>query len=95
MNNMKQPKRIMMRKLIIVSVALLFLVTLAASCSDDKNNEPLIGNLETKKFHYSDCSYLPDSTNRTSLADCDAASSGGYSPCGHCEPCGGKSVTAP
>lgn len=45
-----------------------------------------IGNIETKKFHYSWCSYLPDSENRTSLYGRASAISQGYSPCEHCNP---------
>lgn len=45
-----------------------------------------IGNRETKKFHYSWCSYLPDWENCTTLCGRASAISKGYSPCKHCNP---------
>lgn len=45
-----------------------------------------IGNTESKKFHESSCSYLPDPSNRTYFDTRDEALNSGYSPCGHCHP---------
>lgn len=69
----------------------------SASSSTGKNSSPTynrspsvstsyIGNSKTKKFHRSSCSYLPDASNQVSLDTRDDAVSGGYSPCGHCNP---------
>lgn len=86
----------MLRKLVMIGVVFLFVVALGTACTGDEDSKgPYIGNTETNKYHVSSCSYLPDSNHRVSLENCGAASSGGYSPCGHCEPCGGKSLTAP
>ena len=45
-----------------------------------------IGNAKSKKFHKSTCSYLPDKSNQVALKTRDDAISGGYDPCGHCNP---------
>lgn len=45
-----------------------------------------IGNLNSHKFHYSWCSYLPDQENQIVFSSRDAAVSAGYTPCGRCHP---------
>lgn len=45
-----------------------------------------IGNLNSHKFHYSWCSYLPDQENQIVFSSRDAAVSAGYDPCGRCHP---------
>lgn len=45
-----------------------------------------IGNLNSHKFHYSWCSYLPDQENQIVFSSRDAAVSAGYDPCGRCQP---------
>lgn len=54
--------------------------------SSSTSSTRYIGNIETKKFHYSWCSYLPDQENRTTLYGRASAISQGYSPCEHCDP---------
>lgn len=45
-----------------------------------------IGNIDTKKFHHSYCSYLPDEDNQIEFDYRDDAIDAGYDPCGHCNP---------
>lgn len=45
-----------------------------------------IGNIDTKKFHHSYCSYLPDEDNQIEFDYRDDAIDAGYDPCGHCSP---------
>lgn len=58
----------------------------SSSSSSSSTSTRYIGNTETKKFHYSWCSYLPSSYNRTTLYSRTSAISQGYSPCEHCNP---------
>ena len=45
-----------------------------------------IGNRSTKKFHRSDCSYLPAQDNQVALSSREEAISSGYDPCKRCDP---------
>lgn len=47
-----------------------------------------VGNSSTMKFHVSTCADVKkiDAANRVALSTRDAATSQGYSPCGHCNP---------
>ena len=45
-----------------------------------------IGNRNTKKYHRSTCSYLPDQSNQIVFDDPEEAEAAGYSPCGKCRP---------
>lgn len=45
-----------------------------------------ICNRNTKKFHYSWCSYLPQERNRKYIEGRDTCISLGYEPCKHCNP---------
>ena len=61
--------------------------TNSSSGSDSNISYALyIGNIKTKKFHYSFCSYLPDRENREYITDRISAIRKGYSPCEHCDP---------
>lgn len=45
-----------------------------------------IGNINSKKFHKSDCSTLPAEKNRVYFSSRQEALQQGYSPCGKCDP---------
>lgn len=45
-----------------------------------------IGNKNSKKFHRSSCSYLPDKSNQIMFDSRSEAVDSGYSPCGRCNP---------
>lgn len=45
-----------------------------------------IGNKNSKKFHRSTCSYLPDQVNQVTFSSREDALTAGYTPCGHCNP---------
>ena len=45
-----------------------------------------IGNLNTKKFHKTDCRYLPDEKNRIYFTAKQEAADAGYESCGTCKP---------
>ena len=45
-----------------------------------------IGNKNSKKFHKSSCSYLPDKSNQIIFDSRSDAIDAGYSPCGRCYP---------
>lgn len=44
----------------------------------------IIGNKNTKKFHSSDCSYLPNKSNQIPFDSREEAIAAGYDSCGHC-----------
>lgn len=44
----------------------------------------IIGNKNTKKFHGSDCSYLPNKSNQIPFDSREEAIAAGYDSCGHC-----------
>ena len=44
----------------------------------------IIGNKKTKKFHSSDCSYLPNKSNQKPFDSYEDAVAAGYDACGHC-----------
>lgn len=44
----------------------------------------IIGNKNTKKFHSSDCSYLPNKNNQKPFDSYEDAVAAGYNACGHC-----------
>lgn len=48
--------------------------------------EPItfIGNVNSKKFHSSDCANLPSEKNRIEFESYDEAVEAGYTPCGSC-----------
>lgn len=52
--------------------------------SDSAYDSPIIANKNTKKFHASDCSYLPDKRNQKPFDSYEDAVAAGYKPCGHC-----------
>ncbi len=64
----------------------------AASSTSDSNTsssgvkQSYIVDTVTKKFHYTDCSYLPTEHYETRNATAQELKSEGYSPCGHCKP---------
>jgi hypothetical protein len=73
---------------VVATLILVVAVLSASGCNDASTPDsggPFIGNSETKKFHLPSCGHLP-TVNRVSLPNCDAANSGGYSPCSYCEP---------
>lgn len=47
---------------------------------------PFVGNLNTKKFHKSDCRYLPAQDNAIWFTSREEAIENGYQPCGVCKP---------
>ena len=84
----------MAKRLIAESLCILLalgIASLLVGCDENpagaSGSGDYIGNRVTYKFHYSDCSYLPDPENRVSLSSCQDASSQGCTPCGHCDPC--------
>lgn len=54
--------------------------------SPPAQNTSYIGNQNSLKFHYEDCSSLPKEENRVYFTTREDAVSSGYSPCGKCEP---------
>ncbi len=51
-----------------------------------QSSDSYIGNIGTKKFHKSSCSYLPAEKNRIYFKSKDEATSAGYVPCKRCNP---------
>lgn len=47
---------------------------------------PFVGNLNTKKFHRTDCRYVPAQENAIWFTSCEEAVEKGYTPCGVCKP---------
>lgn len=45
-----------------------------------------IGNVNSKKYHATDCSSLPNEENRIYFITKEEAESAGYTPCGSCDP---------
>ena len=58
----------------------------AGSSRADPISNGYIGNKNTKKYHCSSCSYLPDKGNQIVFDSSAEAEAAGYSPCGHCNP---------
>lgn len=52
----------------------------------DKDEKSYIGNKNTKKFHRSDCSYLPKEKNRVYFSEREDATDKYYKPCKNCNP---------
>lgn len=52
--------------------------------ADAAYDSPIIGNKNTKKFHSSDCSYLPNKSNQKAFDSYEDAVAAGYDACGHC-----------
>lgn len=52
----------------------------------DEINSDFIGNVNSKKFHKSECSSLPSEKNRIIFSSKNEAIKQGYSPCGVCKP---------
>lgn len=53
---------------------------------EPQKEEEYIGNVNTKKFHKSSCSYLPDEDNREYFDTIEEAEDNGYKPCQKCNP---------
>lgn len=55
-----------------------------------RNNSPIaqsyIANVNTKKFHQSGCSYLPEQKNQRTFSSRNEAINAGYDPCKKCNP---------
>jgi competence protein ComEC len=62
------------------------IVASTSSSPDFDADTYYIGNINTKKFHFPSCSYLPDEENQIILDTREEAIEQGYSPCGHCNP---------
>ncbi len=57
-----------------------------SSISNNPTEEIYIGNLNSKKYHKSSCSYAKkiSDKNLTSFSSIEAAQSAGFTPCGSC-----------
>lgn len=81
---------------ICLILSLCLLVTLNAtlvSCDDSSDTSAVaedtryyILNTSTKKYHRTNCSYLPSSSNSKKVYRSSMSSYRDYSPCGHCDP---------
>jgi len=79
----------------ILIMALFSSMVLLSSCGkkdEESTASPngsgdLIGNKNTKKVHYSSCSYLPDQQNRVYFSSCSEAKGAGYVGCQQCGAC--------
>lgn len=58
----------------------------SVSTSTEIKEVQYIGNKNSKKFHYLDCSSLPTEKNRAYLTSREGAIEEGYTPCGDCKP---------
>lgn len=58
----------------------------SVSPPEPQSSGKYIGNRNTKKFHRSSCSYLPDPENRTYFSTAVDARDAGYDPCKKCNP---------
>ncbi|MCP4580586.1 MAG: hypothetical protein GY839_03155 [candidate division Zixibacteria bacterium] len=66
-------------------IILIMFFSLFLSCAGDKPDpsaKQYIGNINTKKFHKPDCSYLLARQNQVTLESRDQAIELGYSACG-------------
>lgn len=54
--------------------------------ASDSSSGLYIGNRNSKKYHFSTCSYLPDEANRIYFDSSSDAETSGYVPCSHCDP---------
>lgn len=58
----------------------------SSSATSDSSSGLYIGNRNSKKYHFSTCSYLPDEANRIYFDSSSDAETSGYVPCSHCDP---------
>ena len=73
-----------MKKLIVFMI----LAVIMASFATVFANIGYVGNSNSRKFHYADCSTLKkmDPKNRVNFSSREAAISAGYVPCKRCKP---------
>lgn len=54
--------------------------------TSDHEDAAYIGNLNSKKYHRTDCGGLPEQQNRVYFKSREGAEKAGYEPCGRCHP---------
>ena len=71
-----------MKKFLVLVVAAIILMTANVLASN------YVGNVNSKKFHYTDCSFAQKmkASNRVEFNSRDEAVNAGYIPCKKCQP---------
>ncbi len=54
--------------------------------TDEHEKAQYIGNINSKKYHRTDCGGLPEEQNRVYFSSIEGAEKAGYEPCGRCHP---------